>query len=190
MRGHAERLGLATAQKAESMDICFVGNRSARAYVEARVGAVPGHIVDAEGTRLGQHAGIAGFTVGQRHGLGLPARAPGEAPRFVLDKRADGTVVVGDREALRVAQVTLGTCNWLTGKAPCVGQDLELQVRHRGAAVAARVRSVTEAGVVLDVQGDLYSAGRGQAGVVYEADRVLGGGTITDAQAQPAGGRP
>lgn len=213
VRAHAVRLGLPTADKAESMDICFTGAKGARAYVEQAAGARPGAIVDVHGTTLGRHAGIAGFTVGQRHGLGLPsgpaAGVSGKngmatvgsddtAPRYVLDKRADGTVVVGGREALRVRELGLDGCSWV-GEVPAVGTIVGVQVRHRGKAVLARVERSGEGAIgqntransdfTLVIAGEMLGAGRGQAAVVYADDRVLGGGRIARVEMAAMGGQ-
>lgn len=180
VRAHAERLGLPTARKRESMDICFVGTGTVRDFVARQIGEQGGVIVDAAGTSLGRHAGLAGFTVGQRHGLAVPSRSPGAQPLYVLDKRADGTVVVGPHAELQVSALELRDCTWLASLAPAHGTILDLQVRHRGRPVRAQVVRVDEAGarVRLDLQGALFGAARGQSGVLYQGDQLLGGGTI------------
>jgi hypothetical protein len=81
VRDQAERLGLPTAAKRESMDICFVGAEGTQAWLDKRYGVRSGPLLDAAGTRLGQHAGVTGFTVGQRQGLGLQPRGPQAEPR-------------------------------------------------------------------------------------------------------------
>ena len=123
---------------------------------------------------------IAGFAVGQRHGLGLPPQKPEAPPLFVVDKRPDGTIVVGPHEALRATRVQLRNLSWI-GAPPAVGTDLSLQVRHRGKPVAARIQESADGVVTLTVLGELFAAGRGQSGVLYDGDRVLGGGIIAAA---------
>jgi tRNA-specific 2-thiouridylase len=174
VRAHAERLGLPVAHKAESMDVCFVGAQSAQAFVERQAGARPGPMVDLAGTTLAQHAGVAGYAVGQRHGLGLG----GGEPRYVVDKRSDGTVVVGSRADLQVRTLRLDGCTWVGGRAPSVGTALLVQVRHRGHAVPARVEHASGDQLELTVDGLLLGAGRGQSGVLLAGDEVLGGGRI------------
>ena len=180
VRGHAARLGVPTAEKRESMDVCFVAASTPRDFVAGQRGARPGAIVDLAGTQLGRHAGIAGFAVGQRHGLGLPPQKPEAPPLFVVDKRPDGTIVVGPHEALRATRVQLRNLSWI-GAPPAVGTDLSLQVRHRGKPVAARIQESADGVVTLTVLGELFAAGRGQSGVLYDGDRVLGGGIIAAA---------
>ncbi len=180
VRGHAARLGVPVAEKRESMDVCFVAASTPREFVAGHRGARPGAIVDLAGTQLGQHAGIAGFAVGQRHGLGLPPHQPEAGPLYVVDKRPDGTIVVGPHEALRATTVQLRDLSWI-GEPPPVGTELALQVRHRGKAVPARIRESHADSVTLSVLGELFAAGRGQSGVLYAGDRVLGGGIISSA---------
>lgn len=186
VRGHAARLGLSTAAKRESMDVCFVGSQTAQAFVQQQVGARPGPLVDLAGTKIGQHAGLAGFTVGQRHGLPqLPALGPDSGPRYVLDKRPDGTVIVGSHADLRVGGLVLRDCTWVSGEAPLVGTALLVQVRHRAKAVAAVIEvceTHSESGheLTLRITGELHAAGRGQSGVLLDGDRVLGGGLIAE----------
>ncbi|MFA5885748.1 MAG: tRNA 2-thiouridine(34) synthase MnmA, partial [Acidimicrobiia bacterium] len=97
VRARAGTLGLRTAEKPESMDVCFVARRDRVEFVEARVGARPGVVVDVDGNEVGRHDGIARFTVGQRRGLGV---AVGER-RYVVDVDAAANVVtVGPPEAL------------------------------------------------------------------------------------------
>lgn len=184
VRDHAERLGLPTAAKRESMDICFVGSEGTQAWLEKRHGAKPGPLVDVAGTRLGQHAGVTGFTVGQRQGLGLRPHGPQAEPWFVLDKRADGAVVVGKRGQLQVAELELGNCLWISGHPPGPAEELSVQIRHRGSAVPCTLIDVSADGrtLRLAIQGDMQAAARGQSGVVLVQDQVLGGGVIRSAQ--------
>ncbi len=180
VRGHAGRLGVPVADKRESMDVCFVAASTPREFVAGQRGARPGTIVDLAGTLLGKHAGIAGFAVGQRHGLGLPPQKPEAPPLYVIDKKPDGTIVVGPHEALRASTVQLRDLSWI-GAVPTVGAELGLQVRHRGKPVAARIAESQNGLVTLQVLGELFAAGRGQSGVLYDGDRVLGGGIIHSA---------
>ena len=185
VRGHAARLGVPVAEKRESMDVCFVAASTPSAFVAGQRGARPGVIVDVAGTQLGRHSGIAGFAVGQRHGLGLPPQRPEAPPLFVVDKRPDGTIVVGPHEALRATTVHLRNMTWI-GAQHGVDAEVSLQVRHRGKPVPARIRESAGGVVTLSVLGELYAAGRGQSGVLYDGDRVLGGGIISDTRAASA----
>lgn len=183
VREQAERLGVPTAAKRESMDICFVGSEGTQAWLEKRYGASTGPLVDVAGTRLGQHAGVTGFTVGQRQGLGLRPKGPKAEPWFVVDKRADGAVVVGGRAQLQVTELELGNCLWVSGTPPDPGLALSVQIRHRGLAVPCTLSQVSPDGrsLRLAIRGEMQAAARGQSGVVLLHDQVLGGGVIRSA---------
>ncbi|MBM4345722.1 MAG: tRNA 2-thiouridine(34) synthase MnmA [Deltaproteobacteria bacterium] len=184
VRAHASRLGLATASKRESMDVCFIGGQRPQDWLGARIGTRPGPVVDGSGVRVGDHDGLHAVTIGQRHGLRIARATPDAAPTYVVDKRPDGTVVVGDRNQLRAAWLHIAGCTWVGGVGPKVGDHLTVQVRHRGQAVPCTVTQVDAGGteVVLRIDGDLFAAARGQAGVLFTGDQVVGGGTIRSAR--------
>lgn len=187
VRAMATRFGLAVADKPDSQDICFVPNgRYADLVRKLRPEAVaPGEIVDQHGRVLGTHAGLTGFTVGQRRGLGIGGAAE---PLYVL--RLEPTrrrVVVGPRVALGVDGVVLGETNWISGTAPVTGTLVEARVRSTARPVMATVVSATEVAFAVPEPG----VAPGQACVVSQGSRVLGGGFIestysrADAQVLP-----
>jgi tRNA-uridine 2-sulfurtransferase len=169
VRGHAQRLGLAVATKPDSQDICFVPNGDYASVVrKLRPGAAePGEIVDLAGRVVGHHGGIVNFTVGQRRGLEVGGLA---APAYVVRIEAETRrVVIGPREALAVAGVTLGDVNWLGGD-----DDVTAKVRSMAKPAPAR-----RDGDTVRFAAPEYGVSRGQACVLYDGDRVVGGGTIT-----------
>ncbi len=129
------------AEKPDSQDICFVPNGSYASVIEKlRPGAVePGEIVDLDGNVLGEHAGVIGFTVGQRRGLGLG----GGDPMFVVRLDAEPRqVIVGPRDALASRSLTLGEVNWLgeSSSIPTLdGWDVAVRVRSTRPPKAARL---------------------------------------------------
>ncbi|MCU1458827.1 MAG: tRNA (5-methylaminomethyl-2-thiouridylate)-methyltransferase [Actinomycetia bacterium] len=133
VREHAARLGLRTAAKPESMDVCFITKGGRKGFLDARTPARPGSVVDTEGEVVGTHDGVAGFTVGQRRGVGVAA---GER-RYVTDVDATtATVTLGRRADLLRAEVDLEQLTW-TG-APVPGDAaLVAQVRAHGAGAEA-----------------------------------------------------
>ena len=108
-------------------------------------------------------------------GLGLPG---GQGVRYVVDKHADGTVIIGGQEDLAVFELRLEGYNPVCGELPQLGQRLGLQVRHRGKPVLTEVTEVSDQRLTLRPVDPLMGAARGQAGVLFEDDRVIGGGTI------------
>jgi tRNA-specific 2-thiouridylase len=197
VRERARALGLATADKPESQEICFVPSGDYRDLLARRLpgrhpALEPGHVVDLEGRVLGEHRGYAGFTVGQRKGLG----GGFAEPLYVIEIRADTReVVVGPREALDADGVLVQDLNWLT-EPPTPGDALSVQLRYRAPAVAARVaepepgneaRSGTGHGPPLKVllETPQRAVTPGQSAVLFRGERVLGGGRILSALGHP-----
>jgi tRNA-specific 2-thiouridylase len=175
VRAHAARLQLGVADKPDSSDICFVPGGDYRAVVAARRGDLgrPGALLDAEDRPVGRHAGVAGFTVGQRRGLGLALGTP----VFVTSIDPDsGTVRVGSRADLARPSCRVGAVRWHAPAAD--GAELLVQLRHHHDAVPARVRRVAEGEWHLTFAAPCDAVTPGQWAVFYEADRVLGGGRI------------
>ncbi len=174
----AQRLGLAVAAKPDSQDICFVPNGSYARVVEAlRPGAVePGEIVDLDGRVLGRHGGIINYTIGQRRGLGLGGAA---APLFVVRLEPEAArVVVGPRAALARDLVRLREVNWLD-LAPLAPEGRPVQIKLRSTQEPAPGWVVaTEGGAELRLDQPQYGVSPGQAAVIYDGTRVLGGGWI------------
>ena len=140
VRALAARLGLVTAAKPDSQDLCFVEG-SIREHLARRLRGrfAPGDVVDAAGSVVGEHGGLPFVTVGQRSGLGLRPLRPDSRPLHVLRMDASANrVVVGERASLMVRRVEAGDCAWVEGP-PAVGEEVSVQLRARGAAAGATV---------------------------------------------------
>jgi tRNA-uridine 2-sulfurtransferase len=181
VREIARELALAVADKPDSQDICFVPDGDYARVVE-RVrpeAAREGEIVDRAGRVLGRHRGLIHFTVGQRRGLELGGQAE---PLYVLRLEPDsGRVVVGPRRALAVGEARLSGINWL-GEAQRDG--LAVKVRSLAKPVPARLDGDT-----VRFERPEYGVAPGQAAVIYDGGRVLGGGWIEEtaaAELEPA----
>jgi tRNA-specific 2-thiouridylase len=177
VREHARRLGLATADKPESQEICFVPDGNYRGYLRSRDPGVfrPGAIVDLEGRRLGSHGGVAAFTIGQRKGLGL---AGGRA-LYVLDLDAEtDRVVVGDAADLERDELEVSRANFIAGEAPAAPLQVTARIRHNHEPAAATVHVLGpgRARVVFDRPQRAITPG--QSCVWYRGDEVVGGGII------------
>jgi len=191
----AQRLGLEVAAKPDSQDICFVPNGSyARIVERLRPGAAdPGEIVDLDGRVLGRHPGIINFTIGQRRGLGLGGGLGGEAaPQFVVRLEPEAArVVVGPRAALARDLVRLREVNWLDPKALGTagrpgGRPVQVKLRSTQEPAPGRVVAI-EGGAELRLDQPQYGISPGQAAVIYDGTRVLGGGWIAATALAPAG---
>ncbi len=182
-REHARALGLETAEKPESVDICFVPDNDYVAVLEQHLPAnapalVPGRMVTTSGEVIGEHDGFARYTIGQRRGL------PGgrSLPLFVVGIRPETReVVVGNADELLRTSVVLEECNWLT--TPLHGGDeCTIQLRYRAVAAPARIRTVYDDTITLDLLEPVRAVAPGQSGVLYSAEsQVLGGGVIREA---------
>lgn len=176
-RRHAGRFDLPVAEKPESQDICFVPDGSyARVVERLRPGACdPGEIVDTEGKVLGTHDGIINFTVGQRRGLGIAAGEPLYVVRIDPDARR---VVVGPKEALLCPSIRVNEVNWLDPKSlDETPRAVQVKVRSTTDPVAADIR-IDDGRPLVTFAEPQAGVAPGQACVVYDGDRVLGGGWI------------
>jgi tRNA-specific 2-thiouridylase len=170
VRDHAARLGLRTATKAESMDVCFITRGGRREFLLERIPARAGAVVDTQGHALGAHDGIEAFTIGQRRGLGVAA---GER-RYVVDVDArTATVTLGDRTDLMRDSVDLRDVTFVGG-SPAGRADLTAQTRAHGTPVASSFDGTT-----VRFATPQPRVAPGQVVVLYVADALVGGGIAT-----------
>jgi tRNA-specific 2-thiouridylase len=180
VRTIARGFGLPVADKAESQEICFVGNRSYADFVSARRPdvTVPGEIVTQGGDVLGQHKGLVNHTVGQRRGIGIAATKP----YFVLQLDTTANrLVVGERDEAQAVSITADDVSFTAGAWPEGPFESDIAVRYRGQPARATVSPVPGADRTVTVAfppGTGPIASPGQAIVFYDGDEVLGGGTI------------
>lgn len=183
----AAHFGLNVAAKPDSQDICFVPRGDYRAVVrQLRPEADrPGDIVDLEGRVIGRHAGLIGFTVGQRRGLEIGGQAE---PLYVVRLEPEANrVVAGPRAALGVSVVHLDGLNWLGGPIPAEGMPVDAKLRSMAPLAPARLVGGDSPRLLFAVPQ--FGVAPGQAAVCYAGTRVLGGGFIRateGAAAQPA----
>ncbi len=178
VRALARELGLATAEKPESQEICFVPGGDTAGAVEAlRPGAAPGEgeIVDRSGRRLGRHPGIHHFTVGQRRGLRLSA---GRRLYVAALDAAANRVVVGEGAELDAPGARLSDVSWIAGAPPAAPVRARVCVRYRHAGEWAEIAPGSAGGAALRFEAPVRALARGQAAVFYDGDAVLGGGWI------------
>ena len=180
----ASELGLGVADKPDSADICFVPGGDYRELLRARGDTSrAGEILDADGSTLREHDGVAAFTVGQRRGLGV---ATGER-RYVTEIDASaGTVRLGGADDLLASGVEASAPRWVR-EAPQPGEPLLARIRAHGPLVPARLADLGSEGFRVDFEQPVRAAAPGQAIVLYRADEergheVAGGGTIERGQ--------
>jgi tRNA-specific 2-thiouridylase len=173
VRAEAAALGLRTADKPESMEVCFITRGGRERFLAERGVMRAGDVVDPSGRVLGHHAGAAGFTVGQRRGLGV---ATGER-RYVLDVDATrGAVTVGPYEDLLRSEVRVAGLTFVAGAPPEASERLLVQVRAHGTPFEGHLDAVSGASGVVRFARPHPRVAPGQVVALYRGDVLLGGG--------------
>jgi tRNA-specific 2-thiouridylase len=178
VRALAAQRGLASADRPESQDICFVpGGDYRNLLIEERPESLrPGPIVDLEGSELGQHQGLPLYTIGQRRGLGVAAGQPLYVTGLDVERNA---VVVGPREALERHTLMATGVTFVSGDWPTRPFDCFVQIRSHAEPVAARVTPEEVGRIQVKFAYPQQAITPGQAVVMYCDDTVLGGGRIS-----------
>ena len=176
IRRIAGTLGLNVAEKKDSQEICFVTSGRYDDFIRARDVDIntAGELVTTDGTVVGQHDGIEGFTVGQRKGLGVALGQPKFVVRIEPDTRR---VVLGDREELGRAELTASETNWLVDPNDVPARCLA-QIRYNSPPAPATVELLTDQRLTVTFDQPQFGVTPGQAVVCYDGDRTLGGGWI------------
>lgn len=175
VRSAAAQRSLPVANKPDSQEICFAPRGTHAAFVEAYSAQRPpsGAVIDEAGREIGSHEGVHRFTIGQRRGLGIAA----ERPLYVTSIDADrATVQVGVDANVRSRGLVARNCAWLA-EPPRLGAQLEVKIRSRFAPQPAKITEVSHGSFQIE-SAALRAVAPGQAAVLYDGDRVLGGGWI------------
>ena len=181
VREQARALGLVTADKAESQEICFVPDGDYAKVVESirpEAAAAEGPIVDERGRVLGRHRGIHRFTVGQRHGLGIASDRRLYVVRLEPEHRR---VVVGEASDLDCRGAQVEHVNWIGGEVPRGPIRARVQVRHRHRSVPAEIHADASGGARVVFDEPVRAVAPGQAAVFYDEagdEEVIGGGFL------------
>jgi tRNA-specific 2-thiouridylase len=180
VRHLAREFNLPVAERADSQDLCFLAGEDYREFLlrHAPQAAAPGPIEDLGGRRLGQHQGLAFYTIGQRKGLGLAA----SHPFYVLAKDlASNTLIVGPAEQLGWRELVAAQVNWISGAAPPGPLPVQVKIRYK-ARLADAVLAPLEGGRVhMRFSAPLRDVTPGQAAVFYDGEVCLGGAIIEQA---------
>jgi len=168
---------LKTADKEESMEICFVPDRDYGGFLQkARlVEKHQGEIVDLHGRVLGHHDGIEFFTIGQRKGLGLSS----PKPLYVVElDAANNRVIVGDDSALDRDEFLVERCNWIPFDAPPASLEVTAKIRYNHPGTSATIIPLANGAARVKLHTPQRAVTPGQACVFYQDDLVVGGGWI------------
>jgi tRNA-specific 2-thiouridylase len=177
IRQLARDFNLPVSERADSQDLCFLGNGDYRSFLIRQAPHViqPGPIIDPNGQILGEHQGLAFYTIGQRKGLGLAS----PHPLYVLSKDSRrNALLVGPAEALGRSELITTSFNWIAGAPPSAPFRAEVKIRYQAQYAWATVSPLEDGRVHIRFDAPLRDITPGQAAVVYDADVCLGGGII------------
>lgn len=177
VRAYAEAHHIASAKAQDSQDLCFMAGGDYRSLIE-EIGAAPpepGNFVHIDGTVLGQHKGLAYYTVGQRGGLGIAWKEKLYVIRLDAEQNQ---VIVGPREALARQTCSLTDVSF-THQAPSERFTAQGRIRYRAPVVPIQVTMTSEASADVTFESAQYGVAPGQSLVFYHDDLVLGGGVIS-----------
>ena len=175
VREMALQRGLPSAGRAESQEACFLAGQDYREFFESRMPVSPGPVIDPEGRVIGRHRGLFAYTVGQRRGLGIPAKRP----YYVL--ALDGvrnTLVVGPEEALYKSEALVRAVSWLVDPEEYRDRQILLQVRYRARPLPVDLELGRNSAVRVRFREPQRAVAPGQLAAFYCGERVLGGGWL------------
>jgi len=177
IRAIAEKHGLSTATRKDSQDLCFLAGEDYRNFLRRNAAEMlgPGEIVTREGRSIGEHNGLANYTIGQRKGLGIAS----PVPLYVLGKNSgSNTLIVGTQEELGSSELIARDVNWLSGEVPGEPFRADVKIRYTAKEAEALVTPVNENQVQVRFEAPQRDITAGQAAVFYEGDVMIGGGII------------
>jgi tRNA-specific 2-thiouridylase len=187
VRAIAAKLDLPAATSKESQDLCFLAGQDYRDFLRRHQPELeqPGAIVDTEGKKVGEHAGLVNYTIGQRKGLGIAAAEP----LYVIRKdQVLNQLVIGFRDELGNDELVTEPVHWQSGIAPRQPFEADVKIRYSAKKAAARVTPLADGRAKVRFAQPLRDITPGQAAVIYVNSEVLGGGLIAAEQPsqQPA----
>ncbi|MCB2202885.1 tRNA 2-thiouridine(34) synthase MnmA [bacterium] len=177
VREQARALGLKAADRQDSQDLCFLGNVHYQDFLErfAPEASEPGEIVDTEGTVLGEHGGLAFYTIGQRKGIRIAA----PEPYYVIAKeKVNNHLIVGFAEQAGERTLEAGQANWIAGEPPKLGKSYDVMIRYRAHPRPVRLLSVGKTDFRLEFRESVRGITPGQVAVLFDGETCLGGGVI------------
>jgi tRNA-specific 2-thiouridylase len=180
VRRIALEAGLPNHAKKDSTGICFIGERPFREFLNRYLPREPGRMVDDKGRTVGEHIGLAFYTIGQRRGIGIGGK--GE-PWYVAgkDRGTNTLVVVQGRDHPLLMKKTLAAADaaWVSGRAPAAPSAHTAKTRYRQADAPCTLAKVLDSEIRVDFPSPQWAVTPGQSVVLYDGEVCLGGGVIT-----------
>lgn len=176
VRKKAKEWGLSVADKPDSQGICFIGEVSAKKFLEERIKPKKGLVVNTTGKEIGTHDGVEFLTVGQRHGFTVNVKNANSPPLYVIDKDMEkNELVVGIKEECLRDSFEVETVYWINGQP--LNENLQVRIRHLGEMIPS---TICDLGSKISVQlsKSVFGVAPGQAAVFYQDDVCLGGGVV------------
>ncbi len=178
VRELARKFGLPTADKKDSQGLCFVGKVDMQDFLQSRIQQLAGPILTVDGVKIGEHAGLAPYTIGQRHGFG----GGGATPYVVVRKDVDKNILVVapiDRPEFLLSSVgEIAEMHWIAGVKPKLPLSCQAQIRYRQTRQAVEVSEGENGRIRLVFAEPQRAITAGQFAVLYQGDECLGGGPI------------
>jgi tRNA-specific 2-thiouridylase len=173
----AEKYGLPTATRKDSQDLCFLAGDDYRNFLQRNAAEMlkPGEILTRDGQSVGEHTGLANYTIGQRKGLGIASAVP----LYVLGKDArTNALIVGRREELGARELMAREVNWLVGEAPKEPFRAEVKIRYTAREAEALVTPLGQDQAQVRFDAPQRDITAGQAAVFFQGEVLIGGGMI------------
>jgi tRNA-specific 2-thiouridylase len=177
VREIARSLDLPVADTPDSQDLCFLGDGTIINFLtrQSSLPIVPGPIVDTTGKKLGEHRGLAIYTIGQRKGIEISH----PEPLYVINKdRRTNTLIVGPASSLGQKQLLASELNWIQGEPPLSPVDARVKIRYKSPAIEALIYPLPNGDVRIEFRIPVRDITPGQIVVFYVNDECLGGGII------------
>lgn len=178
VRQMARDFDLPVAERADSQDLCFLANRDLQSFIKRNIltEIKTGPILNRLGEKLGEHQGLAFYTIGQRKGLGIAFHQP----LYVLEKNIEKNIlIVGTKDELGKTELIAGKVNWVSGKFPPSKFKAQVKIRYRANEAWATITLLEGARIHIQFDDLIRDITPGQAAVIFDGEAVLGGGIIT-----------
>ena len=177
IRAIAKKFGLPTASRKDSQDLCFLAGEDYRNFIQRNAPDMlkPGSIARLDGQVIGEHNGLANYTIGQRKGLGVAS----PVPLYVITKNgSSNTLIVGTQDELGTTELFARDVNWVSGEMPSEPFRADVKIRYTSREVPALVMPMDGNQVQVRFDAPVRDATKGQAAVFYQDEIMLGGGII------------